>query len=466
MAMSKKAKLWGGRFAKPTAKIVEDFTVSVQYEDRLVPYDIQGSLAQAEMLGRQGIISRAESAKLKAGLQRVLKEWQAGRFKLDPAYEDVHGNVEARLKAMLGPVAGKLHSGRSRNDQIALDLKLYLRDEAQALIKLTDAAIEGFLGLAEANPGLVMPGYTHLQRAQPIVFGHWCLAYVEMLFRDRRRLGFALGSLAECPLGAAALAGSPLPLDRAWTARELGFVRPTANSLDSVSDRDHLLDLASAMSILMAHLSRLGEEVVLYNSQEFGFFTLDDSFATGSSLMPQKKNPDVAELLRGRAGRAYGLLVHLLTLVKGQPLAYNRDMQEGQELLFQTLDLVKACLGVVPPLLNAISPNAEAMAAACKRGFLDATDAADYLVRQGVPFREAHEAVGRAIRLAQAKGCGLDGLSGAELKEAHPRFSTAMRPLLAPISSASARKTFGGPAPANVAKALRLARARLRRKDS
>jgi argininosuccinate lyase len=463
--MSKKAKLWGGRFAKPTAKIVEDFTVSVQYEGRLVPYDIQGSIAQAQMLGRQGIISRAESAKLVAGLKCVLKEWQAGKFKLNPAYEDVHGNVEARLKAMLGSVAGKLHSGRSRNDQIAVDLKLYLRDEVQALLELTDAAIAGFLGLAEKNPGLVMPGYTHLQRAQPIVFGHWCLAYVEMLFRDRRRLGFCLGSLAECPLGASALAGSPLPLDRAWVAQELGFVRPTANSLDSVSDRDHLLDLASAMSILMAHLSRLGEEIVLYNSQEFGFITLDDSFATGSSLMPQKKNPDVAELLRGRAGRAYGLLVHLLTLVKGQPLAYNRDMQEGQELLFQTLDLVKSCLAVVPPLLQAITPNPSAMAEACKKGFLDATDAADYLVRQGVPFREAHEAVGHAIRLAQAKGCGLDGLSDGELKKAHPRFSIAMRPLLAPLASASARKTLGGTAPANVAKALRQARIRLRRKD-
>jgi len=464
--MSKKAKLWGGRFAKPTAKVVEDFTVSVQYEGRLVPYDIQGSIAQAQMLGRQGIISKAESAKLAAGLKRVLKEWQAGRLKLDPAYEDVHGNVEARLKAIAGPVAGKLHSGRSRNDQIALDVKLYLRDEVQALLKLTDEAIAGFIGLAEANPGLVMPGYTHLQRAQPIVFGHWCLAYVEMLFRDRRRLGFALGSLSECPLGAAALAGSPLPLDRAWVAQELGFVAPTANSLDSVSDRDHLLDLASAMSILMAHLSRLGEEIVLYNSQEFGFISLDDSFATGSSLMPQKKNPDVAELLRGRAGRAYGLLVHLLTLVKGQPLAYNRDMQEGQELLFQTLDLVKSCLAVVPPLLKAITPNPAAMAEACQRGFLDATDAADFLVRQGVPFREAHEAVGLAIRMAQAKGCGLDGLSEAELRQAHPRFSAAVRPHLAPLASASARRTLGGTAPANVAKALRLARARLRRKDS
>jgi argininosuccinate lyase len=457
-----KQKLWGGRFSKPTAEVVEAFTGSVHYEARLVPYDIQGSMAHAEMLGRQGILKSGESAKLIKGLKQVFKEWQSGKFKLDPAYEDVHGNVEARLKAIVGPVAGKLHTGRSRNDQIALDERLYLRDEVMALVILTNAAMDALMRLAERHPEAVMPGYTHLQRAQPIFFGHWCLAYVEMLFRDRRRLAFALGSLAECPLGAAALAGSPLPLDREFVSKRLGFLRPTANSLDSVSDRDYLLDLAQAMAVIATHLSRLGEEVVLYASQEFGFLRLDDSFATGSSIMPQKKNPDVAELLRGRAGRSYGLLVQLLTMMKGQPLAYNRDMQEDKEQFFATLDMVKACVGIVAPLMDALTADEAAMARACKAGFLTATDAADYLARKAVPFREAHEAVGVAIRMAQKKGCGLESLNLDELQQAHKAFAKDVYPLLDPRASASARRTLGGTAPERVREALRAARQRLR----
>jgi argininosuccinate lyase len=454
-------KLWGGRFEKPTAAIVEKFTASVHYEARLVPYDIAGSIAHARMLGRQGIIGRQESARLVAGLQTLSKQWERGAWKLDAAFEDVHGNVEARLKTLVGPLAGKLHTGRSRNDQIALDERLYLREACQSLRDGVVAAGKAFVDLASKNQGLIMPGYTHLQRAQPILFSHWCLAYVEMLLRDLRRLDFARESLNQSPLGAGAVAGSPLPLDRAFVAKQLGFAGVTANSLDTVSDRDYLLDLASAMAVLMVHLSRLGEEIVLFNSQEFGFILLDDSFATGSSLMPQKKNPDVAELLRGRSSRAIGLLVQLLTLMKGQPLAYNRDMQEDKEQFFSTLDLVQTCLTVVPPLLAALKPQGKRMAEACGQGFLEATDAADFLVEQGVPFRQAHEAVGRAVAFCQKQGRTLGSLSVEDWRSFHPSFGPGVLARVSAKASVASRRTMGGTAPGRVWEALKQARKRL-----
>jgi argininosuccinate lyase len=460
--MTPNKKLWGGRFSKAPHPLLEAFTVSTQYEDRLVPYDIEGSIAHAQMLGKQGIVSRVESGKMVTGLKRILKEWEDGQFHLDPSLEDVHGNIEARLKKIIGPLAGKLHSGRSRNDQVALDERLYFRDAVLLMAAQLNTVQLAFVNLAEAHFDVVMPGYTHLQRAQPILFSHWCLAYVEMLARDEKRLRQVYEALDECPLGAAALAGSTLALDRRFVATTLGFSRVTENSLDAVSNRDYLVELASTLSLLMAHLSRLGEEIVLFNSQEFGFFELDDSFATGSSLMPQKKNPDVAELLRGRAGRAFGLLVQLLTMIKGQPLAYNRDMQEDKEASFQVLDMVEACVVILPPFLKAIRPNAARMRAACKEGFLEATDAADMLVRKGVPFREAHEAVGQVVREAQQKGCSLSELPLETWKRCHASFDAGVFKAIDLNQLLVSRNTYGGTAPAQVRAALRRARARLK----
>lgn len=464
--MKKQAKkLWGGTFSKPTDPLVTAFTDSTRYEDRLVPYDIQGSLAHAAMLGKARIVKPSESKTLQAGLKRILKEWQAGRFRLKPDLEDVHANIEARLKEIVGPVAGKLHSGRSRNDQIALDERLYLRDAVSLLREQLKALQGSFIALAERHSDVVMPGYTHLQRAQPVLFAHWCMAYVEMFARDQRRMDRVLQELDECPLGAAALAGSSLPLDRHFVAKALGFSAPTENSLDSVSNRDYLVEFASALSLLMAHFSRLGEEVVLYTSQEFGFFKLDDSFATGSSLMPQKKNPDVAELLRGRTGRAYGLLVHLLTLIKGQPLAYNRDMQEDKEALFEVMDLVTHCVTLTGPLLHAIEPDAEKMLSACRRGFLEATDAADYLVRKGVPFRQAHEIVGKIVRHCQTNGMGLADLEEHTWRSFHASFDSGIRKAIDLDQVLASRKTYGGTAPIQVKAAIRRAKARLRHRS-
>jgi argininosuccinate lyase len=391
-----------------------------------------------------------------------LKEWEDGKFKLDPAFEDVHGCVEARLRVILGPVAGKLHSGRSRNDQIALDERLYLRDVVLLLASELVSAQRALLHLAERHIELVMPGYTHLQRAQPILFSHWCLAYFEMLNRDEKRLSQVYEALDECPLGAGALAGSALPLDRKLTAKLLGFSKVSENSLDSVSNRDYLVELAHALALMHAHLSRLGEEIVLFSSQEFGFLAIDDSFATGSSLMPQKKNPDVAELLRGRSALATAWLVQLLTLLKSQPLAYNRDMQEDKELSFQAIDASLSCLRILPPFLRALSPNEARMRQACEDGFLEATDAADYLVGKGVPFREAHEASGKAVREAQAAGTTLGKLPMQAWKRCHPAYDMGVFKAIDLNYVLAARSTYGGTAPAQVRAALRRARARIK----
>jgi argininosuccinate lyase len=347
---------------------------------------------------------------------------------------------------------------------VALDERLYLRDVCGQMISLCTAAGKAALALARKAPGAIMPGYTHLQRAQPVAFGHWCLAWVEMLLRDRRRFAQVRASLDLCPLGVAALAGSTLQLDRGSVARELGFKGVTANSLDTVSDRDYLLELAAAMSILMTHLSRLGEEVVLYCSQEFGFFGLEDSIATGSSLMPQKRNPDVAELLRAKSGRAHGLLVQLLTIMKGLPLAYNRDMQEDKEVLFSTIDHVQASLRVVPVLLDGLVPKPHLMEKACREGFLEATDAAEWLVRKGVPFRQAHEATGKAVRACQEQGITLSQLTETQWKRFHPVFTAQVKEALLLANVVNARRTPGGTALARVRAALKRAAADLRRK--
>jgi argininosuccinate lyase len=420
-------------------------------------------MAHARMLGKVGVISRAEAAKLQAGLARILREWKKGRFRLDPAYEDVHGNVEARLRELVGPVAGKLHSGRSRNDQVALDERLLLREELGRLRRAIVEAAEAWLGFVERHQAHILPGYTHLQRAQPILFGHWGLVWIEMWLRDLRRLDHVAEALDECPLGAAALAGSTLPLDRDFVARQLGFGRVSANSLDAVSDRDYLLDFAYAMAMFMQHCSRLGEELVLFSSQEFGFLKLGDAIATGSSLMPQKRNPDVAELLRGRASRAYGLLFQLLTLLKGQPLAYNRDLQEDKETFFQVFDLVLHCARLLPVLAANLIPDPARMRAACREGFLEATDAADWLLRRGVPFREAHEAVGRVVRLCQERGSTLGELPLEQWRRVHPAFGPDLLPALELENVVRARDSFGGTAPRRVRAALARAKLRLAR---
>lgn len=458
-----KKKLWGGAFAGKTHPAVEAFGDSTRYEDRLVPHDIAGSIAHARMLGKVGIVSKVEAKKLESGLKKVLHEWEQGRFKLDAAYEDVHGNVEARLRDIVGTVAGKLHSGRSRNDQIALDDRLIVRQQIQWLQAALADAAEAWLDFAEEHQTHILPGYTHVQRGQPVLFGHWGQVFVEMFLRDLKRLDQVLETVnEECPLGAAALAGSTLPLDRHFTAQALGFKRPTENSIDSVSNRDFLVDFSYALAMIMQHLSRLGEELVLYTSQEFGFLKLGDAIATGSSLMPQKRNADVAELLRGRTGRAYGLLTHLLTLQKGQPLSYNRDQQEDKELLFQTFDLVLHCVRLVPVLAQNLTPDPQRMRAACKEGFLEATDAADYLVRQGVPFREAHEAVGAAVRLATERGVTLSALALKEWQALHPKFQAGLFDALRLEQVVAARRTFGGTAPKTVKAALIRARRRLK----
>jgi argininosuccinate lyase len=413
------------------------------------------------MLGKVRIVSKAEAARLERGLKQVLKEWNAGTFKLDPAYEDVHGNVEARLRDIVGPVAGKLHSGRSRNDQVALDGRLFLREQLFYLRHALIAAIHSWLDFVEPEQGHILPGYTHVQRGQPVLFGHWGLAWVEMWLRDLKRLDQVAEALDECPLGAAALAGSTLPLDRHFVAKQLGFSRVAENSIDAVSNRDHVVDFAYALAMIMQHLSRLGEELVLYSSQEFGFLALADGIATGSSLMPQKRNADVAELLRGRAGRAYGNLMQLLTLLKGTPLTYNRDMQEDKEGFFSALDQCLHCVRLIPVLATHLRPQPGRMRQACRDGFLEATDAADWLVRQGVPFREAHEAVGLAVRACQQRGCTLPELPLAQWQALHPKFGPGLFEALELEAVVAARQTYGGTAPNQVRAALKRARSRL-----
>lgn len=449
------AKLWGGRFSQGMHPLLAEFSVSVRYEDRLVPYDIQGSIAHAQMLAEQGIIRQSEAKKLVAGLKKILKCWEKDEFELTEAHEDVHGCIEAELKNLVGDVAGKLHSGRSRNDQVALDERLYLRDVAAHYIGLINEAIKAFVTLAESNIDAIMPSYTHLQRAQPVLFAHWCHAYIEMLLRDRRRFERLLSdSLSECPLGASALAGSSLPLDRKSVAKSLAFSKPTENSLDTVADRDHLLEFASNQAIMMIHLSRFAEEITNFNSQEFGFIELDDAFATGSSLMPQKKNPDVAELLRGKVGHSLGLVTQLFTLMKGLPLAYNRDMQEDKEFLFYTIDTMSLCLRILPEFLSAITVKSDVMRAACEHGFLDATDAADYLVEKNVPFREAHEVIGKIVRYCQKQQKTLMALSLNEWQSFHTQFSKDITSRLKLETVVSARKTYGGTAAKQVKAAL------------
>ncbi len=397
-------KLWGGRFSEPTDQFVERFTASIGFDARLYHHDIQGSIAHARMLAHVGVLSGNECGAIVNGLQQIHSEIDTGSLQWSVALEDVHMNVESRLIEIVGEVGKRLHTGRSRNDQVATDIRLYLRDEIDALRALMTQLLTALLDLAATHADTIMPGFTHLQIAQPVTFGHHILAWFEMLLRDRDRINDLRKRVNVMPLGSAALAGTTFPIDRAFTARELGFDTVSENSLDAVSDRDFAIEFCAAASLTMMHLSRWSEELVLWSSQQFGFVDLPDRFCTGSSIMPQKKNPDVPELVRGKTGRVFGHLMGLLTLMKGQPLAYNKDNQEDKEPLFDAVDTLKDCLTAMFGMLPHLEVRADRMYAAAAQGFATATDLADYLVRKDVPFRDAHEIVGRCVAHAIARG--------------------------------------------------------------
>nr|WP_305801368.1 argininosuccinate lyase [Thiolapillus sp.] len=454
-------KLWAGRFNQPTDAFVEAFTASVEFDQRLADYDIQGSIAHATMLARQGILSEEEKDSIIAGLERIREQIARGDFPWSVSLEDVHMNIEAALTEDIGDAGKKLHTGRSRNDQVATDVRLWLRDEIAAI----QAEIRRFqlvlLELAEREAETILPGFTHLQTAQPVTFGHHMLAWFEMLQRDHGRFSDCARRMNQCPLGAAALAGTTYPIDREYSAELLGFDGPCANSLDAVSDRDFAIEFSAAASILMMHLSRMSEELIIWSSAQFGFVNLSDSFCTGSSIMPQKKNPDVPELVRGKSGRVFGHLMGLLTLMKSQPLAYNKDNQEDKEPLFDTVDNIKGCLKVFADMVPEITCNAEAMRQAALKGFATATDLADYLVRKGIPFRDAHEVVGKAVALCVERGIDLADLSLNELRAFNEAITEDVFEYLTLEGSVAARNHTGGTAPEQVRKAIARAKGAL-----
>ncbi len=451
----KRIKPWAGRFADDTHPIVESFTESISFDHRLARYDIAGSCAHAQMLAEIGILKKSEARRIVAGLRAIARDIDAGNMSFRPDLEDIHMNIEAELTRRIGPLAGKLHTGRSRNDQVALDERLYLRD---ILARLRDnlAALQAALvALADANKELVIPGFTHLQHAVPVLAAHHLLAYVEMFERDDGRLADQRKRVNVLPLGAAALAGSSFPLDREFVARKLGFDSVARNSMDAVADRDFFIEFLSAGAVIGMHLSRLAEDLILWASQPFGFIDIADAFCTGSSLMPNKKNPDALELVRGKCARLYGNLVTMLTLMKGLPMTYNRDFQEDKEPVFDTADTLSDCLSVVTALVPTITFREERIAAALSDDFLLATDWAEHLVRKGVPFRQAHELVGKAVALATRKGCGLSKLPPADLKKVSPALDADILKMRTASASVTAKKSAGSTNPALVKKEIR-----------
>ncbi|MFZ1495014.1 MAG: argininosuccinate lyase [Candidatus Competibacter denitrificans] len=443
-------KSWGGRFTESTDAFVAAFTASVEFDRRMYRQDIAGSIAHARMLTRIGVLTEADCAAIIAGLTEIRAEIERGDFEWSVALEDVHMNIEARLTERIGAAGKRLHTGRSRNDQVATDIRLYLRDAIDAIGMELKRLQGGLVALAAQEAATIMPGFTHLQVAQPVTFGHHLLAWFEMLKRDGARLVDCRKRVNIMPLGAAALAGTSYPLDRDYTAQLLGFDAPTANSLDAVSDRDFAIEFAAAAAILLTHLSRMSEELVLWSSAQFDFIDLPDRFCTGSSIMPQKKNPDVPELVRGKVGRVNGHLIALLTLMKSQPLAYNKDNQEDKEPLFDTVDTVLGCLRAFADMVPALRPKREIMLQAARRGFATATDLADYLVRKGLPFRDAHEVVGKAVRLGVETGRDLAEMSLAELQHFSPLIENDVFDVLSLEGSVAARNVLGGTAPARV----------------
>jgi argininosuccinate lyase len=451
-------KPWGGRFSEPTDAFVERFTASVSFDQRMYAADIRGSIAHATMLEKAGILTGAERQAIVDGLETIRADIDAGRFEWSVKLEDVHMNIESRLTDLIGPTGKKLHTGRSRNDQVATDIRLYVREEIDGLSELLRSLQRGILELAEREAGTIMPGFTHLQTAQPVTLGHHLMAWFEMLQRDHERLQDCRKRVNVCPLGAAALAGTTYAIDRELTASLLGFDRPTANSLDSVSDRDFAIELTAACSLIMMHLSRFSEELILWTSSQFNFIDLPDRFCTGSSIMPQKKNPDVPELVRGKSGRVTGHLVSLLMLMKGQPLAYNKDNQEDKEPLFDTLDTVRDCLKAYADMVPAIRAKADNMREAAKRGYATATDLADYLVKKGMPFRDAHEVVGKSVAYGIAQQKDLSELSLSELQQFSTTIEEDVYQVLSLEGSINARDHIGGTAPAQVKAAIARAR--------
>jgi argininosuccinate lyase len=445
-----KDKLWGGRFTQPTDKFVEEFTASVDFDKRLYHQDIRGSIAHARMLGRQGIIPLHDVEQIVHGLQKILEQIEAGEFDFSIGLEDIHMNIEARLSAAIGEAGKRLHTGRSRNDQVALDIRLYLRDEIVEICTYIDLLIDSLLTQAEANIHVIMPGFTHLQTAQPILFSHHMMAYVEMFKRDKDRLEDCFKRVNVLPLGAGALAGTTFPIDREYVAEQLDFPAITRNSLDAVSDRDFALEFLSAAAILMMHLSRFSEELIIWSTSSFHFVDLSDGFCTGSSIMPQKKNPDVPELVRGKTGRVYGNLMALLTTMKSLPLAYNKDMQEDKEPLFDTIDTVKGSLKIFGDMIREMRVNEPAMRRAAGLGFSTATDVADYLVRKGLPFRDAHEAVGKAVAYCVENGADITDLTLDVWQLFSTRIESDIFDAITVEASVNARSIPGGTARSSV----------------
>ncbi|RMF95753.1 MAG: argininosuccinate lyase [Candidatus Schekmanbacteria bacterium] len=439
-----KKKLWGGRFKKATDTAVEEFTSSIAFDKRLYKEDIKGSIAHCRMLEKIGLLSRSEGRKIRSALKKIEKQISAGRMKPDTSAEDIHMYIEAELTKLVGNAGKKIHTGRSRNDQIALDVRMYLKSQIEEIYSLLKGFIEEILSLAEKNTHIIVPGYTHLQHAQPVLLSHYLLAYGEMFIRDLRRIESCYSSADIMPLGAGALAGSNFNLDRKYVAKLLGFKKISSNSIDSVSDRDYQAEFLFFASLLFMHLSRLCEELILWNSSEFSFIELPDEFTTGSSIMPQKKNPDVLELIRGKTGRVYGDLVSLLTLMKSQPLSYNRDMQEDKEPLFDAVDTVKASLRVLSKFLGKIRFREDRIEQAVKEGFMEATDIADYLVLKNVPFREAHEIVGKIVLYCIENNCRLQDMSVEKFSEFHKAFNEDIKDVIDYEKSVSAKRTEGG----------------------
>ena len=457
-------KLWGGRFAETTAASVEAFTASIDYDRRLALHDIEGSRAHARMLSRQGIITETELERILAGLATIEEEIKTGRFSYSRELEDIHMHIEKRLTDLIGPAGARLHSGRSRNDQVNLDLRLYLRDQVDRFDRLLVDVQRGFVSLARTYLGVIMPGYTHLQRAQPVLLSHHLLAYFEMFGRDRQRLADCRRRLNVMPLGAAALAGTGLPIDRQSVARDLGFAAVTANSMDTTADRDFVLEMLFCLSVMQLHLSRLAEELVLWSSTEFGFVSMDDRYCTGSSIMPQKKNPDIPELIRGKSGRVVGDLVSLMMTIKGLPLTYNRDLQEDKEPVFDALDTVGASLAITAELLGNLSFHRNRLREATRGGFMTATDLADYLVTKDMPFREAHAIVGAIVAYCQEHGKELEELSLEELQGFSPLIGEDIHTVLSVEGSVNSRVSEGGTARSRVEAALRQAEHQLEQK--
>lgn len=439
------AQLWGGRFTKETDQLVYNFNASISFDRKFYKQDMEGSIAHVKMLGKQGILTEQEAAQIVAELKKILAETEAGTLEISLEYEDIHSFVEAKLIERLGDTGKKLHTGRSRNDQVALDMRMYTRMEVVQTDALLKDLLQTILNIMKAHTATIMPGFTHLQKAQPVTLAHHIGAYFEMFKRDRLRMRDIYERMNYCPLGSGALAGTTYPLDREYTAKMLGFYGPCYNSMDGVSDRDYVIEFLSALSTVMMHLSRFSEEIIIWNSNEYQFVEIDDAYSTGSSIMPQKKNPDIAELVRGKTGRVYGALISLLTTMKGIPLAYNKDMQEDKELTFDAIDTAKGCLALFQGMLATIQFREENMRKSAMLGFTNATDAADYLVNHGVPFRDAHGIVGRLVLYCIEKNSSIDDLSLEELKAVSPVFEADIYEAVSMETCVNKRLTIGAP---------------------